>query len=94
MKTAPVAVAAILFLNTLAPAWQYVISTFAGGGPPPTPAPATSMGIDPQGLAADASGNLVRVPQLPVSHQEATRFRQSEFEALDSPVGRQRGSEC
>lgn len=57
MRAAPATVA-ILFLNTLAPAQQYVISTFAGGGPPPTPASATSMGIDPQGIGADASGDL------------------------------------
>src|SRR5580658_9666619 len=41
------------------PAQQFTISTFAGGVPPVTPAPAleTSIGY-PQALAADASGNI------------------------------------
>ena len=39
-------------------AQQYVISTNAGGGPPPTPIPGSKLAILPQGLAADASGNV------------------------------------
>src|ERR1039457_6952585 len=40
-------------------AQQYVISTIAGGAPPPTPAmaPAASIG-DPTRLATDAAGNV------------------------------------
>jgi hypothetical protein len=39
-------------------AQQYVISTIAGGAPPPTPAPAVSVSIGgPQGVAVDAAGN-------------------------------------
>ena len=43
----------------LLPAQQFTISTFAGGVPPVTPAPAleASIGI-PQALAADANGNI------------------------------------
>jgi uncharacterized protein (TIGR03437 family) len=52
------AAAVIMCAVAVAPAQQYVISTFAGGGPPPTPATGASMGIAPQGLASDNSGNL------------------------------------
>jgi sugar lactone lactonase YvrE len=45
-------------LSAIAAGQQYVISTFAGGGPPPTPTSAVKMAIAPQGMAADASGNL------------------------------------
>src|SRR5215813_982973 len=38
---------------------QYVISTFAGGGPPPSPVPGRSTGIGlPSSVIADASGNI------------------------------------
>ncbi|MEP6714464.1 MAG: hypothetical protein ABJC09_02755 [Terriglobia bacterium] len=39
-------------------AQQYTISTYAGGAPPPTPAPGVSASIYPSGLAADALGNV------------------------------------
>jgi uncharacterized protein (TIGR03437 family) len=40
-------------------AQQYVISTIAGGAPPPTPAPAPTASIgDPTRLATDAAGNV------------------------------------
>src|ERR1022692_2586183 len=40
-------------------AQQYVISTIAGGAPPPTPAVAKSASIgDPTRLATDAAGNV------------------------------------
>ena len=39
---------------------QYVISTYAGGGPPPlrTATPALQVSISPSGVAADARGNV------------------------------------
>jgi sugar lactone lactonase YvrE len=36
----------------------YVIYTVAGGAPAPTPAPAIASSINPNGLAADSSGNV------------------------------------
>src|SRR6266849_1723717 len=40
-------------------AQQYVISTIAGGAPPPTPLPATRASIgDPARVAVDAAGNV------------------------------------
>ena len=49
---------AFLVLSTVAPAQQYVISTYAGGAPPPTPAPGVDVSIGtPQGVAVDAEGN-------------------------------------
>src|ERR1043166_6433098 len=40
-------------------AQQYVISTYAGGGAPPTPSPAVSGSIGaPTSVAADAAGNV------------------------------------
>jgi hypothetical protein len=40
-------------------AQQYVISTYAGGAPPPTPSPAVSGSIGaPFSVAADAAGNV------------------------------------
>ena len=40
-------------------AQQYLISTVAGGAPPPTPAPATSASVyPPAGAAVDSAGNL------------------------------------
>jgi hypothetical protein len=42
-----------------AQAQQYVISTYAGGGPPPTPAPGLHMWFDfAQSVATDQSGNV------------------------------------
>ena len=52
------AAAMILGSPTVAPAQQFVISTYAGGGPTPTPIAALQMAIDPQGMAGDSSGNL------------------------------------
>ena len=51
--------AAVAMLGTAALAQQYVISTYAGGDPAPTPEPATagSIGV-PLGVAADAAGNI------------------------------------
>src|SRR5712692_145028 len=50
---------AFLFLGAAGVAQQYRISTYAGGAPPPTPAPAVagSIGI-PLGVATDARGNV------------------------------------
>jgi uncharacterized protein (TIGR03437 family) len=48
----------IALVNSLAAAQGYLISTFAGGAPPPTPIAALQMTIYPQGIAADSSGNL------------------------------------
>src|SRR4030095_11788758 len=57
MKKPRVAFGFLLF-SVAAAAQQYVISTFAGGLPPATPAPALSVSIpSPQGIAADAAGN-------------------------------------
>src|ERR1017187_3890253 len=40
-------------------AQQYVISTVAGGAPPPTPAMATGASVgDPTRLATDSAGNV------------------------------------
>ncbi len=40
-------------------AQQYIISTFAGGAPPPSPAVAVKTAIgNPYGIATDASGNV------------------------------------
>src|SRR5260370_15414260 len=57
MRAHPVAVF-LLFCGSVC-AQQYVISTIAGGAPPPTPAsaPAASIG-DPTRLATDAAGNV------------------------------------
>lgn len=47
-----------LLFSACAFAQQYVISTFAGGVPPVTPAPAASVSIgDPARVAVDAAGN-------------------------------------
>src|SRR5947207_2608811 len=49
----------LLLLSARALAQQYVISTVAGGAPPPTPTPALAAAIgSPQGIATDASGNV------------------------------------
>jgi len=48
----------LLFAGT---SWaqQYVISTIAGGAPPPTPAPGLTVSIwRPNGTATDTAGNL------------------------------------
>jgi NHL repeat-containing protein len=49
----------LLAATTLAQTQSYIISTYAGGAPPPTPSPALHMWIGyPQFLAADAAGNI------------------------------------
>jgi trimeric autotransporter adhesin len=49
----------VLFAIGFAAGQQYTISTYAGGAPPPTPAPAVSGSIGyPQGVAADGAGNV------------------------------------
>jgi uncharacterized protein (TIGR03437 family) len=46
-------------MASIAVAQQYVISTMAGGTPPPTPAAALNTSIgDPHGVATDAAGNV------------------------------------
>jgi hypothetical protein len=53
------ALALPLLYASFAFAQQYVISTYAGGAPPPTPAPGTATGIEsPLGVATDAAGNV------------------------------------
>jgi trimeric autotransporter adhesin len=48
-----------LALASFAFAQQYVISTYAGGAPPPTPVAGTAASIgQPQGVATDAAGNV------------------------------------
>jgi len=50
---------AFVFVSTAAVAQQYVISTVAGGAPPPTPNAAVSASlVGPYGVAADGSGNI------------------------------------
>jgi hypothetical protein len=47
-----------LLLGAAAAQAQYLISTYAGGAPPPTPAVGVEMPIgQPFGIAADAAGN-------------------------------------
>jgi trimeric autotransporter adhesin len=55
-----VRIAVLLSLvSALCSGQSYVISTFAGGAPPPTPVAAVSASIGvPQGVVADASGNI------------------------------------
>jgi uncharacterized protein (TIGR03437 family) len=49
----------VLALAQLAPAQQYLISTIAGGAPPPSPIPATAASIgSPDTIAFDAAGNF------------------------------------
>lgn len=51
--------AATLFLNAVAAGQQYVISTFAGGAPPPSPVPALSISLGSVwGVATDSVGNV------------------------------------
>src|ERR1700722_11310269 len=69
--------AAFIGLNLLASgalcAQQYVISTYAGGAPLPTPAPAASVPIGgPQGVAADAAGNAYFVSSNSVFKVDAS----------------------
>jgi trimeric autotransporter adhesin len=50
---------ATLLLNAVAAGQQYVISTFAGGGPPPSPAPALSVSLGTiWGVATDSAGKV------------------------------------
>ena len=61
-----------LLVNT---AWtqEYVISTFAGGAPPQTPAPGLSLSIgSPQGLASDTMGNIYFTSLNCVFEQDAS----------------------
>src|SRR5271165_6471949 len=51
-------VTSFALLSAIAVGQQYVISTFAGGGPTPTPIIGTKMAVAPQGMTVDASGNL------------------------------------
>src|SRR6266550_579388 len=47
-----------LLIGSLCTAQEYVISTFAGGAPPPTPAKGVNLSIgSPQGIAIDTEGN-------------------------------------
>jgi hypothetical protein len=58
MTTVRVVLGALVFAGA---AWsqQYVISTIAGGAPPPSPAPGLTASIgSPQGTAVDSAGNL------------------------------------
>ncbi len=57
----PLAAVALWSLSALSPvrAQQYVISTYAGGAPPPTPAPAVAGSIGaPTSVAMDTRGNV------------------------------------
>jgi len=57
MKTIRVACSFLLW-SAVAAAQQYVISTYAGGAPPPTPAPGVDVPIGGAlGVATDAAGN-------------------------------------
>lgn len=48
----------LLLASVLCDAQQYLISTLAGGAPPPTPAPATSLALGAiSGLTVDSSGS-------------------------------------
>jgi len=48
----------VMSSTALVQAQQYVVSTYAGGTPPPTPLPGANLAIwYPQGLATDAAGN-------------------------------------
>jgi hypothetical protein len=49
---------ALLFFTSLAAGQQYVISTFAGGGPPPSPVPALSVSVGTIWSVSDAEGNV------------------------------------
>src|SRR5260370_887543 len=58
MRSARRALAAIVLLSSVAAAQQYVISTYAGGAPPHTPARGVDVPIGfAQGVAADGAGN-------------------------------------
>src|SRR5437868_5832458 len=59
MRLSSTIVFALAVCSGSLPAQQYSISTFAGGGPSPTPALATSVTIgSPLGVAADLAGNV------------------------------------
>jgi hypothetical protein len=53
-------------------AQRFVIPTLAGGAPPSTPAAALQIAIAPQGLAADASGNLYFISSNCVFKRDAS----------------------
>ena len=58
MKPVHLALGLLLF-SSIAAAQQYVISTYAGGGPSAVAAPGLSVGIgDVEALATDTAGNL------------------------------------
>jgi uncharacterized protein (TIGR03437 family) len=58
MKPFPLTSGLFLIVGAL-PGQQYVISTIAGGGPPPNPINALSLRVGaPQGVATDSAGNL------------------------------------
>ena len=59
MRSAGRALAAIVLSTSVAAAQQYVISTYAGAAPPPTPARGLSVPIgEIQGVATDPEGNV------------------------------------
>src|ERR1035438_4447307 len=59
MRSARIAFAFLLLSAVAAQAQWYVISTYAGGGPPATPARGVDVPIShPQSVATDAAGNL------------------------------------
>jgi sugar lactone lactonase YvrE len=49
--------AGLVLCSRIGLAQSFVISSFVGGTPPPTPIAATSLAISPAGIAADRSGN-------------------------------------
>ncbi len=54
----PWAVFLILATAIMAQAREYIISTYAGGAPPPTPLAGPDLVVrSPQGMALDAAGN-------------------------------------
>src|SRR5215469_1189013 len=59
MRTQRAAVSLLLLRVAFAQAPQYLISTYAGGAPVPTPSPGRHMWIGfPEYVAADAAGNI------------------------------------
>ena len=61
MRIARVSIVFVFFgAPILAEPQQYIISTYAGGGPLPTRVPANNLSIDwnSKGLAVDAAGNV------------------------------------
>jgi trimeric autotransporter adhesin len=57
MKVIPAA-ASLILASGLCSGQLYLISTVAGGGPPPSPFAATSASISSLGVATDAAGNV------------------------------------